>query len=133
MSMPNAIRLSIFAFFLSFAAISAAQQSAGNTYSQKASFSQDMLLELPATEHLPYSYEIDITGLGFSSAEIARQYFMGVSDNLVHFEANEEGTVVTMRLQYQNLGSKTWTREEWNAYLAKKQDRFQDYLRRMNE
>jgi hypothetical protein len=133
MSILKAIRYSAFTLLLAVGSSVMAQQAEGSTFSQKADFSEDMKLELPATDHLPYSYEIDIQGIGFKNAEIAQQYFRGVSDNLVHFEANEEGTTVTMRLQYQNLGQKVWTREDWNVYLAKKQARFQDYLLRMND
>ncbi len=127
------IKTALFVSFLTFGSLLSAQQAESSTYSQKASFSEEMLLVLPEAEHLPYAYEIDITGIGFKNAEVARSFFGGVSDNLVQFEANEEGTQVIMRLQYQNLGQKIWTREDWNEYLAKKQDRFNDYRRRMNE
>ncbi len=133
MSILNAIRIAMLTLFVATGSTVIAQQDAGNTFSQKASFDDNMKLELPVTDRLPYSYEIDITGIGFKDAQIAGQYFRGVSDNLVHFEANEEGTMVTMRLQYQNTGQNQWTREDWNSYLSKKQERFQDYLLRMND
>jgi hypothetical protein len=133
MNLLKAIRFTAFSLLLTAGSSLVAQQATESTYSQKAEFSTDMLLVLPETDHLPYVYEIDITGITFKNAETAQKYFRGVSNNLVHFEANEEGTKVTMRLQYQNLGQKEWTRTDWNAYLASLQARYQDYLTRMND
>jgi len=133
MNLLKAIRFTAFSLLLTVGSAVVAQQATSKTLSQKADFSTDMLLVLPETDHMPYAYDIDITGIDFKNAETAQQYFRGVSNNLVHFEANEEGTKVTMRLQYQNLGQKEWTRNDWNAYLATLQARYQDYLTRMND
>jgi hypothetical protein len=129
----STLRASLLTLFAALAFQAGAQTESSPTYSQKAVISQEMKLEIPAADHLPYAYEIDITSLNFKDAQTARDYFRGVSDNLVHFEANEEGTSVTMRLQYQNLGSREWSREDWNNYLASKQDRMKNNLQRMND
>lgn len=113
------------------AGFATAQNSQNDAYKQQATFSENMTLEIPTSDVLPFSYEVDISGVAFKDDAAAKKYFNSITDNLVSYELQEDNKVI-VRLQYEHLGDQKWGHEEWRTYLAKVADRYKDYFDRIN-
>jgi len=118
--------ISVFALAsLTISGLSMQAQTATQETVADIAFGEDMTLVLPVENGMADVYVIELAPLGFENADMARRFVNSLSDNMVHFTANEVGSIAEMRPQYQNLGDQEWDRNAWNAYLGKIQLRFQ--------